>query len=66
MVPLAKEVTEKRGGVKVRGRGSFHETMDEIFRRNHPQSRDGRVNLEEANRSTYEGFRIAGFSECSG
>jgi len=24
MVPLEKEVTEKRGGVKVRKRGSFH------------------------------------------
>jgi len=32
----------------------------------HLQFRDGRMNLEEANRSTFEGFRIAGFSECSG
>jgi hypothetical protein len=24
MVPLAKEITEKRGGVKVGRRGSFH------------------------------------------
>ena len=32
----------------------------------HPQFRDGRMNLEESTRSTFEDFRIAGFSERSG